>query len=484
MNAATPTAADQAQVMSAVLQRQKVANIRDGAPSPERRIDRLDRCIKLLITYEGQIVQALNADFGNRPAAVSGITDVGGSIGPLKHAKAHLKAWMRPERRKTTPALLGFLGAKAEVRYQPKGVVGIISPWNFPVNLTFAPLAGVLAAGNRAMIKPSEYTPATSELMAKMFASVFSEDEIAVFPGGPEVGQAFSELAFDHLIFTGATGVARHVMAAAAKNLTPLTLELGGKSPVIIGRSADYATAAARVMAGKTMNAGQICLAPDYVLAPQDKLGAFVGAAVEAVETMFPTIKDNPDYTAVIADRHYDRIQAHIADARAKGAEVVVINPGGEDFSQQQHRKIPPTLILNPTDDMTVMQEEIFGPVLPVKTYASVSEAIDYVNAHDRPLGLYYFGADAAEETQVLNSTTAGGVTVNDVVFHVAQEDLPFGGVGPSGMGSYHGVDGFREFSHRKSIYHQLKKDLGPMKALRPPYGEGVRKFIAGQMKP
>ncbi|HZC17669.1 MAG TPA: coniferyl aldehyde dehydrogenase [Caulobacteraceae bacterium] len=472
------------QRMSAVLARQKAANIAEGAPTLEKRIDWLDRCIKLLIGHEAQIVKALNDDFGNRAAAVSGITDVAGSVGPLKHAKANVKAWMRPEKRKTTPALLGFLGAKAEVRFQPKGVVGIISPWNFPVNLTFAPLAGVLAAGNRAMIKPSEFTPATSDLMARMFAELFSEDEIAVFPGGPEVGQAFSELPFDHLIFTGATSIARHVMKAAAQNLVPITLELGGKSPVILGRSADYATAAARVMAGKTLNAGQICLAPDYVLAPEDKLREFVSAATASVETMFPTIKDNPDYTAVIAVRHYERIRGYIDDARAKGAEVVEINPAGEDFSQQQHRKIPPTLIINPTDDMTVMQEEIFGPVLPVKTYNSVGEAIAYVNAHERPLGLYYFGDDAAEEAQVLSSTTSGGVTVNDVIFHVAQEELPFGGVGPSGMGSYHGVDGFREFSHRKSIYRQLKKDLGPMKALRPPYGEGVMKFIAGSMKP
>jgi coniferyl-aldehyde dehydrogenase len=476
-------AAEPGQRMNAVLQRQKAAHLRDGAPSAEQRIDRLERAIKLLIGHEAAIVKALNDDFGNRATAVSGITDVAGSIGPLKHAKANVKAWMRPEKRKTTPALLGFLGAKAEVQFQPKGVVGIISPWNFPVNLTFAPLAGVLAAGNRAMIKPSEFTPATSDLMAGMFAELFDEQEIAVFPGGPEVGQAFSELAFDHLIFTGATSIARHVMKAAAQNLVPITLELGGKSPVILGRSADYATAAARVMAGKTMNAGQICLAPDYVLAPEDKLRQFVSAAVESVETMFPTIKDNPDYTAVIADRHFERIKGYIDDARAKGAEVVEINPGNEDFSQQQHRKIPPTLIINPTDDMKVMQEEIFGPVLPVMTYSTVTEAIAYVNAHERPLGLYYFGADAAEEAQVLSQTTSGGVTVNDVIFHVAQEELPFGGVGPSGMGSYHGVDGFREFSHRKSIYRQLKNDLGPMKMLRPPYGEGVMKYIAGTLK-
>ena len=485
MTIATPIdTTHEAQRMAQVLARQKAAHIAEGAPSLGVRTGRLDRCVALLIKYEAQLVAALNQDFGSRAAEVSGVTDIAGSIGPLKHAKAHLKGWMKPERRKTTPALLGMLGAKAEVVFQPKGTVGIISPWNFPVNLTMAPLAGVLAAGNRAMIKPSEFTPATSELMAKMFADAFSEDEIAVFTGGPEVGHAFSGLAFDHLVFTGATSIARHVMKAAAANLVPVTLELGGKSPVILGRSADYATATARIMAGKTLNAGQICLAPDYVLAPDDKLVEFVSQAKSAVGSMFPTIRDNPDYTAVIDDRHYDRIKGYVEDARAKGAEIIEINPAGEDFSQQEHRKIPPTLILNPTDDMLVMQEEIFGPVLPVMTYKTVAEAIGYVNAHDRPLGLYYFGDDTTEEAQVMARTTSGGVTVNDVIFHVAQEELPFGGVGPSGMGSYHGVDGFREFSHRKSIYRQLKKDLGPMKALRPPYGEGVRKYIAGVLKP
>jgi coniferyl-aldehyde dehydrogenase len=474
----------EAQRMAEVLRRQKVAHMRDGAPTAEQRIDRIDRAIAAVLKHEQGLIKALTQDFGARAEAVSGITDIGASLGPMKHAKTHLKTWMKPEKRKTTPAILGFLGAKAEVRFQPKGVIGIISPWNFPVNLTFAPLAGVLAAGNRAMIKPSEFTPATSELMAQMFAEAFDEEEIAVFPGGPDVGQAFSDLAVDHLVFTGATSIARHVMKAAAANLVPVTLELGGKSPVILGRSADYATSAARIMAGKTMNAGQICLAPDYVMAPADQVATFVKEATAAVTTMFPTIKDNPDYTAVIAERHYERIKSYVDDARAKGAEIIEINPADEDFSQQEHRKIPPTLILNPTDDMKVMQEEIFGPVLPVMTYKSVDEAIAYVNAHDRPLGLYYFGQDAAEEAKILTQTTSGGVTVNDVIFHVAMEDLPFGGVGPSGMGSYHGVDGFREFSHRKSIYHQIKKDLGPMKALRPPYGDGVKKFLAGQLKP
>jgi coniferyl-aldehyde dehydrogenase len=303
-----------------------------------------------------------------------------------------------------------------------------------------------------------------------MFSELFSEEEIAVFPGGPEVGQAFSELAFDHLIFTGATSIARHVMKAAAQNLVPITLELGGKSPVILGRSADYATAAARVMAGKTLNAGQICLAPDYVLAPEDKLRQFVSAAVSSVETMFPTIKDNPDYTAVIADRHYERIRGYIDDARAKGAEVVEINPAHEDFSQQQHRKIPPTLIINPTDDMKVMQEEIFGPVLPIVTYTRIDEAIAYVNAHPRPLALYYFGHGRAGIDRVLSETTSGGVSINETMLHFAQEDLPFGGVGPSGMGAYHSREGFRSFSMPKPVFHQSR--INTTGLLRPPYGK------------
>jgi coniferyl-aldehyde dehydrogenase len=469
--------------MNALLAKQKAAHLRDGPPSAEKRIERIDRAIGLLVDNRDAIIAALNADFGSRSAEASAFTDIGASIGPLKHAKASLRRWMKPEKRAISPAILGLFGAKAELRYQPKGVVGIISPWNFPVNLTFAPLAGVLAAGNRAMIKPSEYTPATSELMATMFGGAFSEEEIAVVTGGPDIGQAFAGLAFDHLIFTGATGVARHVMRAAAENLVPLTLELGGKSPVILGRSADVATAAARIMNGKTLNAGQICLAPDYVLSPKESLETFVGEAEGAVRRMFPTIKDNPDYTSIVAQRHYDRIMGHIADARAKGARVVEIKPLAEDLAQQPHHKIAPTLIIDPTDDMTVMQEEIFGPVLPVKTYSGIDEAIGYVNAHDRPLGLYYFGDDPAEREKVLAATTSGGVTVNDVIFHIAQEELPFGGVGPSGMGSYHGQDGFKEFSHKKSVYTQLKKDIGPLLQLRPPYGAGFRKFLDGQIR-
>jgi len=477
----THVAVDEQSRMRRVLEAQKQAHLKEGAPSPRRRRDWLDRAIGLLVSHKDAIADVLREDFGHRSVQASLLTDVAGSIASLKHARAHLKQWMQREKRSVSPALLGVLGAKAYVEYQPKGVVGVISPWNFPINLTFTPLAGIFAAGNRAMIKPSEFTPRTAELMARMFHSAYEETEVAVFTGGPEVGAAFSRLPFDHLLFTGATSIAYRVARAAAENLVPLTLELGGKSPAIVGRSADLELTAKRVMLGKTLNAGQICLAPDYVLLPKEKVGGFVSAADAAVKAMYPTLKENPDYTSVIDLRHYERLRGYVDDARAKGAEIVELNPAREDFRQQPFYKIPPTLVLNPTDNMEVMQDEIFGPLLPVKTYERVEEAIEYVNAKPRPLGLYYFGSDSAEEKQVLERTVSGGVTVNDVVMHVSMEDLPFGGIGPSGMGAYHGIEGFRTFSHAKAVFRQAKMDVTAM--LRPPYGEKIQKVLGQQIR-
>lgn len=469
--------------LHALLSKQRAAQLRDGPPTAEIRVERLNRCIGMLVDARARIEAALAADFGARSPYVTSFADIASSIGPLKHARDQVARWMRTERRSTTPGILGWLGAKAEIRYQPKGVVGVISPWNFPVNLTFAPLAGVLAAGNRAMIKPSETTPATSELIKALLSETFPEEEIAVVTGGPDVGEAFAGLPFDHLLFTGATSIARHVMRSAAQNLVPVTLELGGKSPVVIGTSADLPVAAARIMSGKTLNAGQICLAPDYVLAPHEQVGAFVEMAKASVRTMFPTIRDNPDYTAVVSDRHFSRLKGYLDDARAKGAEIIEINPADDDLRQQPHRLIAPTLVLNPTDDMKVMQEEIFGPILPIKAYRTLDEAIGYINAHARPLGLYYFGTDGGERDRLLERTVSGGVTVNDVIMHVAQEHLPFGGIGPAGMGAYHGHDGFLEFSHRKSVFHQVGKDLRPLRMLRPPYGKGLAKYLDRQIR-
>ena len=462
------------QNMHRVLELQKNLNIKEGAPDIKLRTDRLDRVISMVTKNEKAIIAALQEDFGNRDPVMSAATEVASVVGPMEHAKKNLKKWMKTEKRKAAIAPLGsalsLLGAKAEIRYQPKGVVGAISPWNFPLNLALAPLSGILAAGNRVMLKPSELTPSSSDITKSMIEEYFDESEMAVFVGDPEVGAAFSGLAFDHLIFTGGTAIAKHVMKAASENLVPLTLELGGKSPVVVGKSSKIKEAAQRVMQGKTMNAGQICLAPDYALVPEENIDEFVKAAVDVTSEMYPDMKDNEDFTSIINQKHYDRIQGYLTDAKEKGAEVVEINPANEDFSQQPHHKIPPTLVLNPTDDMQIMQEEIFGPVLPIKTYSDVSETVDYINSKDRPLGLYYFGEDSKEKDYVLNNTTSGGVTVNDVISHIQMEDLPFGGVGPSGMGSYHGHDGFKEFSHAKAVYKQSKINLMKLAGLVPPY--------------
>jgi coniferyl-aldehyde dehydrogenase len=379
---------------------------------------------------------------------------------------------------------LGLLGGRSRIEYQPLGVVGVISPWNFPVNLAFAPLADILAAGNRAMIKPSEFTPTVSDVMAEIVRDAWDEKEVAIFTGGPEVGAAFSALPFDHLLFTGATSIARHIMTAAAKNLVPVTLELGGKSPVLISRSADIKKAVGRIMMGKTMNAGQICLAPDYLMVPEEKLDEVIGEVKAIVAEMYPKLLDNAEYTSVVNERHYQRLSENVADAREKGAEVIECNPANENFDGQQGtHKIPPTIIKNPTEDMRVLEEEIFGPLLPIKTYRDFSETIDYVNAKPRPLALYYFGTDSDEERSVLDRTTSGGVCLNDVIMHIMQEDLPFGGVGPAGMGAYHGYDGFKTFSHAKAIYKQSKFDVAGLGGMRPPYGPATEKTIKMQTK-
>lgn len=462
------------QEMKKVLDLQKQLHIKEGPPSLQLRKDRLERCILMIKKYQDKIISSLQDDFGNRDPIMSVATEIMSAIGPLEHAKKNLSKWMKPEKRKAEIAPLGpilsLLGARARIEYQPLGTVGCISPWNFPVNLVLAPMGGILAAGNRVMVKPSELTPSTSEVIKQMFEEFFDQGEISVFTGDTEVGAAFSSLPFDHLLFTGGTEIAKHVMKAASANLVPLTLELGGKSPVIVGKGTNISSAAQRVMQGKTMNAGQICLAPDYALVPKEKIQEFVEESVTAVSNMYPSLKDNEDYTSIINQKHFERIKTYLEDAKEKGAELIEINPNEEDLSQQPHFKIPPTLVLNPTEEMKLMQEEIFGPVLPVKAYESVEESVEYINQKDRPLGLYYFGSDKKEQDYVLKNTTSGGVTLNDVISHITQENLPFGGVGPSGMGSYHGYDGFKEFSHAKSIYKQTKLNLNKLAGLVPPY--------------
>ena len=468
--------------LSDVRARQRAAFDAELPVSAAARRDRLKRCMSMMKAHGEDFAAAMSEDFGHRSRAQSMLTDIAASIAPARQALKHLDRWMQPEKR-SVQFPLGLLGAKARVEFQPKGVVGVISPWNFPVQLTMAPLAGIFAAGNRAMVKSSEFTPVTAALFESVAPNFFAEDELAFFSGGPEVGQAFAKLPFDHLIFTGATGIGKHILHAAADNLTPVTLELGGKSPVIIGGSADMKRAAERIAIGKMMNAGQICLAPDYLMVPSDREDELIGEMTKAVSVMYPTVLTNDDYTSVVNARHRDRLRGYLDDARAKGGEVIEINPANEDFAASNGNKMPLYLVRNPTDDMTVMQEEIFGPILPIKSVASTDEAIGYVNAHDRPLGLYYFGTDAAEERRVMERTISGGVTVNDVIFHVSMEDLPFGGVGPSGMGSYHGQDGFKTFSHAKSIYSQPRIDVAKLAGLKPPYGASTRKTVAREMK-
>ncbi|MGB3710409.1 MAG: coniferyl aldehyde dehydrogenase [Erythrobacter sp.] len=473
---------DKRDELEQLLRLQRDAFTASRPESMAMRKDRIKRAMALLKDHGETLCQAMSADFGSRSIEQSMVTDIAGTVALGKDTLKHMDKWAKTDKR-SVQFPLGLLGARAEVRYEPKGVIGILSPWNFPVNLAFAPLMQVLAAGNRSMIKPSEFTERTSGLMAELVAEYFTPDEVTVITGGPEVAAAFSSLPFDHLVFTGSTETGRRVMQSAAENLVPVTLELGGKSPVIMGRSADFEKAGERIALGKMMNAGQICLSPDYMYVPEDKQDEAVAGVSNGVAAMYPTLLDNDDYASIVSDRHFDRLKGLVEDARDKGAEVIEVNPGNEDFSSANQRKMPLTILKNVTDDMTAMQEEIFGPVLPVKTYKAIDQAIDYVNENDRPLGLYYFGQNEDEQERVLNRTVSGGVTTNDVIFHVSMHDLPFGGIGPSGIGSYHAQEGFREFSHARAVYHQPKIDVAKLAGFKPPYGKATRKAAAAQMK-
>ena len=465
--------------MQHTLEKQKIQSRRQIYPSLSMRIDRLDRMLDMMLEYQTQIPEALSEDFGHRPEMLTKFAELAATFDSIHFIKKNLKSWMKPERRRATPPF-NLFGAKAYIQYQPVGVVGIISPWNYPFNLTFGPLAVVLAAGNRAMIKPSEYTPRSSSLMKSMINKYFDADEVEVFPGDASVGQEFSSLHFDHLLFTGSTSVAKKVMEAASKNLVPVTLELGGKSPAIIGESADLKKASDRIWNGKLMNAGQTCIAPDYVYVKEDDLGDWMKATNNSISSMYPTIFDNDDYTSVVNEGHYARLDGYIEDAKNKGADVIEINPANE--SEKSHNKMMPTIVLNATDDMLVMQEEIFGPIMPVKTYNQIDEVVDYINLHERPLGLYYFGNKKSEEEFVMSNTVSGGAALNDVIFQFIQDDLPFGGIGPSGMGNYHGIEGFKTFSHARGVYKQTSFET-VLKLMRPPFSKLVDIVVSTKIK-
>ncbi|BCX68856.1 coniferyl aldehyde dehydrogenase [Pseudomonas izuensis] len=428
-----------------VLEKQRSAFLASEPWTLEQRCELLDRAIGLLVSHEQAIIDALTADFGHRSPSFSRGSEVLSPLATLHQTKAELAEWMRPEQRHAK-------AGEAWVQYQPLGVVGIVTAWNVPGYMVFSGLAGALAAGNRVMIKPSEFTPHTSALIARLIRSVYAEEEVAVVLGGAQVGQAFCGQPFDHLLFTGATSIGKHVLRAAAENLVPVTLELGGKSPTIISRTADFKDAVAKTVIGKLLNAGQLCVAPDYVFVPQESVEAFIAVAKAVVARFFPLLKDNPEYTSIINARHFERLQGYLSEAREAGVELIELNAAGEDFGEGARNKIVPTLLRDPGNDLQVMQDEIFGPLLPIKPYDTLSEVIAFINARPRPLALYYFGNDAAEEAQVLTRTCSGGVTLNGVLSHASTEGLPFGGVGQSGMGAYHGIDGFRTFSHAKAV--------------------------------
>jgi len=449
----------------------KAAHRKQGAPSYDKRIEHLDALRRALVTNKEAIAKAISADFGGRSRVESLVAEVFVTVAGIDYVKERLHEWMEVEPREVAWT---FLPGRAEVQNQPVGVVGIIAPWNYPVQLVFAPLVAVLAAGNRAMIKPSELVPETSELIAKIVESTFSADHVTVHLGGVDVSEAFSKLPLDHLVFTGSTRVGKAVMKAAAENLVPVTLELGGKSPAIVGRDFSIATAAERIMNGKLFNAGQTCIAPDYALVPRKDVDAFVNECKAAVGKLYPTLVGNADYTSIVNDRQRERLRGYLTDAKENGAKLVPLNPGKESFDKTG--KLEPTIVLDAKETMSVLGEEIFGPILPVVPYDTLDEAIAYVNDHPRPLALYVFENDDEAVEKVLAETTSGGVTVNDTMLHIAQDDLPFGGVGPSGMGHYHGKEGFDTFTKKKPVFYQSR--LNATDIVRPPYGKAVDYFL------
>jgi len=455
MDAPLPTSS----TLHAQLLRMRTAQ-RDATPDYAQRMDDLRRLRGAFKARLDEFAAAMNADFGRRSRHESLLSDGMTVLNEIDHLRAHLRGWMRPKR---AAADWLFFPARTEVRYQPLGVVGVIAPWNYPVNLALLPLAVAVAAGNHVMLKPSEHTPRTSALLQSLLAEVFPPERVTTVLGGADIAAMFAALPLDHLFFTGSTAVGRKVMAAAAQNLTPLTLELGGKSPAIVAPDYPLTTAADRIAAGKFLNAGQTCIAPDYVLLPHAAIAPFVAEMQRYVAQRYADLANNPDYTSIVSGTQYARLNSYLDQARAAGARVIELASGDAG-----RRVFPPTLVLDAREDLALMQEEIFGPILPLVAVETVDAAIDYVNARPRPLALYHFDNDRRRTEQVLSRTLAGGVSVNDTVMHIVQNDLPFGGVGPSGMGHYHGREGFLTFSKQKPVLFQAR--ISSLKLMRPPY--------------
>ena len=469
---AAPEATDQTgpAAVQAAYERLRSAWKREGGLPYKVRMRLLKALIKSLRSRKDALATAISADYGCRSDFESVVGEVFMVMEGAKHARTHLRDWMEPEEVEVS---IHLKPARARIMSQPLGVVGIIAPWNYPVQLALAPIVGAIAAGNRVLVKTSEYTPNAHAAVAELIAEAFPPEVVQIVHGGADVGAAVSALPLDHLLFTGSTRVGRMVMSAAAENLTPVTLELGGKSPAIIHDSFSLAKAAERIVWGKMFNSGQTCIAPDYVLVPEGKAQAFADAAKAAYEKMYPTMVANPDHTALIHERHFQRLVGLVEQAREAG--VPVVRAGSED-PDPTTRKMPLTLLVEPSDDLRVMEEEIFGPVLPVCTYTDLDAAIRTVNDRPRPLALYYFDRRGRRIQDMLARTTSGGVSVNECLVHITQHTLPFGGVGPSGLGAYHGHHGFRTFSHRKSVLLQAR--INAMSLLNPPYG-GLAKWFS-----
>lgn len=455
------------EALQSLFDAQRAAYAANPMPPAAQRQQWLKALRELLSAERQALIDAISQDFSHRSADETLLAELMPSLHGIHYASRHLNGWMKSSRRKVG---LAFQPASAQVVYQPLGVVGVIVPWNYPLYLAIGPLVGALAAGNRVMLKLSESTPATGLLLKELLGRIFPEDLVGVVLGEADIGVAFSRLRFDHLLFTGATSIGKHVMRAAAENLTPVTLELGGKSPAIVSRDVPLKDAAERIAFGKTLNAGQTCVAPDYVLVPEDRVGAFVEAYRQAVRGFYPTLADNPDYTAIINERQLARLNGYISDATSKGALLIPL------FDQGQQRRMNHSLLLNVSDEMLVMQDEIFGPLLPIVPYRDLDQAFAYINQRPRPLALYYFGYDKREQNRVLHETHSGGVCLNDTLLHVAQDDMPFGGIGASGMGHYHGHEGFLTFSKAKGVL--TKQRFNAAKLVYPPYGTSIQKLI------
>ena len=459
--------------LARILQRQRRAFDAERYPDRRTRRERLERLIDVVTSHEGAWLAAVDRDFGHRSPHETRLAEICVVATEARRAIRRLPQWMKA-RSVATP--LSLMPGSARILAQPLGVIGVISPWNYPLQLALTPVVAALAAGNRVMLKPSERTPATSALLGELVAAYFREDELAVVQGNASVASMFAALPFDHLFFTGSADVGRRVAAAAAENLTPVTLELGGKSPALFDSDADLAHGARRLAVGKLLNAGQTCIAPDYALVPKPRVDAFAAAMANAVRRLYPSTVQNHDYASIIDTRHYARLIALVEDARALGARVIALGdaPSGDTMHP---RRLQPTLVLDATSEMAIMREEVFGPLLPVEAYTTLDDAIARINARPHPLALYWFGTDRAHRERVLRETLAGGVTLNDTLWHFTHPGLPFGGVGASGSGAYHGEHGFARFSNLKPVFASSR--LAATRLLAPPYGRMTERLLA-----